>query len=762
VKFSENGWNQKKMVKAGITDDFTLSEFDGGNKFGLMAARTKDGRPFVIQDAQTIRNRQLAMGELTEAELPAEIEQVWSVDDWSLGIGGINQRKDPFKVAITKKVDISEPGILFRLARELRSTTYDNDPTLFEPTGFATAPFDTGGTAALTMEIWAFVGREPYSLTISGDDNAWIKGTAPQALDVYYRNGVQYSKYVVAPAWYGGSDCADCAMLYAYKDPQTANWTASTLTAGRFKFMVKARNSSNNQILWAGNHIFDTGLTLSGDHTDSDTTLDLSADPTGTIAVNDIVLMGAAGAQELMLVTAIATSAPHLTVVRGYGTAASDPAGGEKIFLYQPHVIKNSTDPTNSGSWSSATKIGEDDQPITGLAVDGDSTTVFIAKTDGVYSHGLDENGILVTQNITAEFRQFGHTGNFHGIYAWNGHILLPIGTGGLLDLDLATGLVNDISLSVLAPDQTFLHGRVLAMHGDPQHLFLLIKDTTAEKIHLVQAKLVTAEDGTQFRYNVLQEMGAGATIDDIQSNIMVDTALDNHRRVWIGFTESAVSEVPRYYPFGKIDDDVGDGFTDDTDAQVITVEFDKNLPNVPMHISSVELKSNNLLAGSRRVEMDFRVDRAIDSSGAAVYQTAPTFSTSPAQQFDFPHGTFGKLLELRVKPVLTTIGTTGPEGVSIRVIWQIQPDPREIIPMRIYLADGQQKLNGATAGSPKKLLAQLNKWDKSPSDLVLGTPNEDDDRSVLMLPGTLRIREVANEPGRRPEYIASFDLVRV
>jgi len=750
------------MPKAGITHDFSLSEYDGGNKFGLMAARNKnEQRPFALQDAQTIRARQLTMGELTEAELPAEIEQVWSVGTGQLGIGGINHRKDPGKVALTTKVDTSEPNIM-RLARELRTTTYDVNPTNFEPSGFAIAPFDTGGTSALTMEIWAFVGREPYSLTISGDDNAWVKETAPQALDVYYRNGIQFSKYVVTPAWYGGSDCADCAMLYIYKDPNTATWTASTITAGRFKFMAKTRNAAGDEILWGGNHVFDTGFTLSGDHTSSDTTLDLNADPTATISVNDIVMMGAAGSQELMLVTAVAASAPHLTVVRGYGTAASDPAGGEKIFLYQPHVIKNSTDPSNSGSWTTATAIGEDDQPITGLAVDGDSTTLFVAKTDGVYSHGLDENDNAVTLNLTTEFRLFGHTGNFHGIYAWNGHILLPVGTGGLLDLNLSTGIISDISLSVLAPDQTNLHGRVLALHGDPQHLFMLVKDTGSEKLHLVMAKLVSADGVTQFRYYVLQEMGAGATIADIQSNIMVDTALDNHRRVWIGFTESAVNTVPQYYPFGKIDDDVGDGFTDDTDAQVVTVEFDKNLPNVPAHISSIEIKSNNLSPGTRRIDTDFRVDRAINVAGAAVYTTGPAFSTSPVQEFDFPHGTFGKLLELRIKPVLSAVGTTSPEVVSIRVIWQIQPNPREIIPMRIYVADGQQLLNGATGGSPRKLLDQLSKWDKSPSDLILGTPNKDADRSVLMIPGSLRVTEVANEPGRRPEQIVSFDLVRV
>jgi hypothetical protein len=299
-------------------------------------------------------------------------------------------------------------------------------------------------------------------------------------------------------------------------------------------------------------------------------------------------------------------------------------------------------------------------------------------------------------------------------------------------------------------------------MSGDYENLFLLIKDKTAETLHLVMAKLVTSTDGTQFRYYALQEMGAGATIDDIQSNILVDTALDNHRRLWIGFTEASVSEVPRYYPFGKVDDDVGDGFTDDTDAIVTTVEFDKNLPNVPMHISSIEIKSNNLLAGTRRIDTEFRVDRAINAAGTAVYENGPSFSTSPVQQFDFPHGTNGKLLGIRLKPVLASIGTTSPEITSVRIIWQIQPDPREIIPMRIYLADGQQKLNGATAGTPKKLLAQLNEWDKGASDLVLGTPNGDPDRSVLMIPGSLKVQEVANEPGRRPEYIASFDLVKV
>jgi hypothetical protein len=742
------------VVKAGITHDFSLSEFDGGNKFGLMATRGRNGRrPFSIEDARTIRNRQLAMGELTEAELPAEIEQVWSADDWTLGIGGVIHRKDPRKVAITKKVDISEPGLI-RLAREIRNTTLSSNPNNFEPSGFAIASRDTAG---LTSELFAFVGRDVYS---GGDDN-WTLETEPQAVDVYYQNGVQFGKYVVASARYGGTDCDDCAMVYIFKDPSTAAWSLSTLTAGRFKYFAKAKNAAGNDILWGGNHIFDTSLTLDGDHDSSDTTLAVTGGSAiGVIAVNDIVMMGAAGAQELLLVTAVV--AAQITVVRAYGGDSSDPSGGEKFFLYQPHVIKNSVDPSNAGSWTTPTKIGEDNEPITGLAVDGDSSTLFIFKTDGVYSHGLDANGITVTSNLTTEFRQFGFTGNFEGGYAWNGHILLPMGTGGLLDMDIASGVIRDISMSVLAPEQTNLHGRVLSMHGDPTNLFMLIKDTVAEKLHLVLAKLVSFEGITEFRYTVLQELGAGATLDLDQTTLMIDTSLSNHRRVWIGFTEASVSEVPHFYPFGKVDDDKTDGFTDDTDAEFITVEFDKNLPNVSMHISKIELGTNNLSPGARKIDTDFRLDRAVNAAGTTVYQTGPSFSQSPFQEIDFPHGTAGKLLELRIKPNLASVGTTSPEITKIIVKWQIQPDPRKLIPMRIHVAEGQLQLNGTTGGSPKKLLAQLRKWDKEPTDLVLGTPNDDDDRSVLFLPGTLREKEIRTEFGRRPEYEVSFNLVEV
>ena len=127
-----------------------------------------------------------------------------------------------------------------------------------------------------------------------------------------------------------------------------------------------------------------------------------------------------------MLVTA--TTSSNLTVVRGYGTDAQTYSGtSTNIYLYQPHVIRSSTDFDNSGSWSTSVTIGQDDQPITGLVVDGDTDTLLILKTDGLYSYTTDGQ----VRNLTPLFRQFGHTGNFEGVYAWNNHIFLPLGTEG-------------------------------------------------------------------------------------------------------------------------------------------------------------------------------------------------------------------------------------------------------------------------------------------------------------------------------------------
>ena len=88
------------MPTAGVTHDITIEEADNRNKRGYMLVRNRQGqRNWQIRDGQTIAPRQLTMGELSQAEFPAELELIWYQDNWQGGIGGVNHKLQPSHLA---------------------------------------------------------------------------------------------------------------------------------------------------------------------------------------------------------------------------------------------------------------------------------------------------------------------------------------------------------------------------------------------------------------------------------------------------------------------------------------------------------------------------------------------------------------------------------------------------------------------------------------------------------------------------------------
>ena len=638
---------------------------------------------------------------------------------------------------------------MLKPAREATLTAIKSGdtPNNYRPTGFGVIPMITAASL-INYDLWLFLGRDVYQWDPSDDE--WDIKTEPLAADVQYRNAVIFGTTAVAPSWYVGSDITDCAAPYMYKAATDTNWTSSTITSGRFKYMTVGRNSDGNEILWGANHIFKTARTVNETFTDADTTLTLSGAASGHIAINDIILVGALAAQETMLVTGVSGS--DLTVVRGYGSAARAHSSGAIISLYQPHVIKSSSDPSNTGSWSTAVEIGTDDSPITGIIVDGDTDTILVTKTDGVYSYTTDGQ----VRNLTTLFRQFWHVDNFRGVYVWNSHILLPLGGGGLLDFNYANASVRDISLSKIAPEQTGIHGPVIAMHGDPTHLFALIKDASTSHYYVMQAHEVEHEGSMEFRWHMLAKLGAGGTTYPSRANIMVDTSRSDRRRLWVGYEEASVSSMPYYFAFGDTGDDEDDGYTNDTDIYADTVKWDANLPRVNKRYESIELETRNLGAGGRQITVQYKLDNADD------WTTLNTATESPIQTLDFPLGTTGKTLELRFTPALTSVGTTPAEMHSFRLKAQLRPDATKLYPLTVYLAGKQQTLNGAVSGNPKADLKQLRIWDNAPADLVFGTPDKQDAKSVIFMPGSLKEQEAHHEHGRVSEYYIQFTLAEV
>ena len=699
------------MPRAGGTHDITIEEHDETNRRGFMVARTKEGkRRITRRDAETIRPRVLSMGELTQSELPPERELTWFAEDWSLGIGGIDYRRDPRKLGVSAKIDTSIPGVL-RLARELRTTTVDSAPSTYAPTGFAVAP----SRSELDPDVYSFIGRDIYSWNT--DDNNWDIEAEPQAVDVIYKNAIQFGVNVVAPCWYVGTDANETAYKYIYKEPTVANWTLSTLiTSGaRIKYMAKGRNSTGDEVLWGGNNITDTGINIDGAHNNSTTTIATGSDPRSAISVNDIVMVGPLGAQERMLVTATASSS--LTVIRGYGDDNVTHDSGDDIWLYQPHVIRSSTNPLNAGSWTSAAAIGTDDHPITGLVFDADNDVLFITKTDGIYTYTTDGQ----VRNVTPLFRQFANAGNFVGSYSWNNHILMPLGEGGLVDFDYDTATLKDISLRVSARDETTLHGVVLALHGDPVNLFALVKDISAQVIYLLVTNLVEYEGNTEFRWHVLAKQTAATAITNNRIGLMVDASRNNRRRVWVGFFDTGANELPRFMPFGNLNDDSQDGFTNDTDAQAETVVWDANLPRVDKRFEEIEIESRNLGAGGREILFEYQLNQDGNWFKLGIVNTSPLYVLK------FPTGTVSKLLQLRITPSMTSIGTTGPEMLSFRVKSQLRPPIAPTYFISVYLADNMLLLNGARSSKRTGDLRQLQHWNEEPAELLLYLPEEHD-----------------------------------
>ena len=749
------------MPKSGVTHDLVIEDHDTRHRRGFMYARARGGRrPFDSREAQPVAPRQLTMGELTHAEDPPTISLTLFMDTWIKGIGGKDWRttEDRGKLADSTNIETYPHGTL-RPGRDITATTVSaNHPGAgYGASGFAVATNDaTPGTAGIENELWAFV----ESRVFYGGDNNWTSSSTPLDVDVLYKNGVRFGKWVVAPGWNSFTDVVDSPMPYIYKDPTTATWTSSTELEGRFKFFAVARNNAGQEILWGGHNIADTNINVNGTHADDATTLNTTADPRSAISVGDLILCGnpsngAEQSQEIMLVTA--TGASSLTVVRGYGVAAQAYSGtATNIYLYQPHVIRSSADPSNSGSWSSATAIGDQNAPITGLLVDEDTDTLLIAKTDGLwqqYYEPLEDGGRLFLRNLTIQFRDQNHPNNFLGLYSWNKRVLLPLGGGGLMEYSVSSGEARDISFRLTADELTELHGRVLAITSNSETVYIALKDASVETIYILAGNLVSVEGNTDWSWAKVTEISAATdqTFTDNRTTLWYDSVFDDHSRVWLGYTESGASATPKFLPVRT--GDKSDTYT--TSGEAVFLRYDANLPRVSKHFSRMEVESKNLGAGGRQWTFSYRLD------GETTYTAWNAVTVSPLQTLEFPTGVSGKIIQIKAEPSQTSASATPPELVSIRLISQIHPDPTKVYPVSLYLADHQSLLNGAEGGRVRGDLAQLESWNAGASDVTLHTP-DGESKSVIFMPGSMTKQESYKETGRRSEFRVNFLLAEV
>lgn len=660
------------MPTAGVSDDITIEDVDGSNKRGFMLRRdARNRRQYSQQDASPLSPRVLTTGELTQAELPAELAQYWYQEDWIGGFGGRNHRLHPRTIAKGRELNTSVTGQL-RPAWALKAASiHGGAPDAFMPTGFARV-----GT-----EIWALIGRDAYQWHFT--DKRFVLGTEPSATARLYRNGVEFKDDTFCPAWLISDKSAQ---PYIHKADADSNWTLVSSGTNSLKYMVALPNN----VMWG--------------------------------AVNN--------------------------------------------------NIYSTLDPTDTAAWSSATAVGDGASAINALVSHSDGTTLLICKPEGIFalSTGVLESSTMV--NLTPQYQQRAHVDNFKAAYNWNGRLFFSTAHDGMVELSPGdgTGTIIDRSMStVYAPDDTELHGRVAAIHGTLTRLFILILDEPNLKYHLLMAEDIAIGETRDLRWSHMGTLSYTTSTDADLATLFAEATPSGttvHNRLWVAIHSSVAEDdaaendyVPRFLAMeGDFEEEFTVGRTDPGDSSYAQLTLhDGNLPQVPKVYDAIDVETANMAVDDHHWRIEYRIDRGswrgdlVDANGQVGGRAALPESL---QTLTFPKDTTGRLLELRIfhqkgSSVVTKIA---PELKNLRVTWRLRPLRQNMIPLRLYLADDQRRLNGAITTTSKGDIDQIRTWSSSASRLRLTDP-EGSTAKCVFFPGSLKVRELVKSHRRRPEY---------
>lgn len=732
------------MPQAGISHHITISDIDGStNKTGFMLAKRRNGQlVYEVADAEQIQARILTMGELTEAEAPPQLRLYWTEEDWQGGIGGIVHRNDKRKLAASVGVDSSIRGAL-RPQREFQTPAIDTVPT----NPYVCSAFAIQGLS----DLWMFLGRHAYKWNFTDED--WDRGQDELQKDYIARNGIAFNDRVVVPVWNNVSPHY-VPQGHMQKREADSEWTGvdeSTDGARLAKYFTTAIDGSNNLLLWGGNlSSYSGSLVDEGSNVDATQTTIVVDDGTD-FAVEDYIVLEA----EIIRVTSISTNT--LTVVRAQlGSAGATHVNNTIVHDYQPHHIASTTSPESNTGFSSTTDVGTIEAPITAMLQD--AGILHVCKTDGVWKIAADGT----QTNLLPRLESWRHQDNFKMAYNWNGRMLLPLGTGGLLELVGTT--ISDVSMKLFAPEQTQWHGRVVAISGTQDTVYLLIHDSANTKYHAFSGIRLNVDGDTDWRWNHVGEISyTTSTVADF-ATIGLDSQFsgsDQHQRIWFGIYSTG-SDVKGF--FLPLENDSDDTFSDLSTMKATSVKFDGNFSQIEKNVVEVDFESNNLGASGRKWTISYSLNGASvktdlkDSGGTA---DGVIDATSGRETMTFPVGTTCRTLHYELVPASTASTSTAPEITKIRTTFQLRPDRLRLLPITVLLSDQQRLLNGAIGGTLKASLAQLRTWDGQAAGVQV-VDLEGTTRDYVFLPGNLRIIPGPKSHTRRREFLVSMVLAEV
>ena len=388
-----------------------------------------------------------------------------------------------------------------------------------------------------------------------------------------------------------------------------------------------------------------------------------------------------------------------------------------------------------------------------------------VIKTDGIYR--LESDGTVT--NLRPELAAFGHENFGKASWQWNDLVFIPMHNGGLWELETRSWTIRDISLSLSAPDQTQYHGRVVAGHGEPNRMYILVAETGSTRYHVLMTENPAQLGLSEYNWSHVSSISYATNTDQDHAALLlqaVTNGTDEHHRLLVGVESTGSNLLPYYIPHSNIDDD--NEYTA-TDGEAYTVAFDAGFPNVSKRAKDITVNTDHLGAAggsNHNIHIRYRLEGTGDWLYANSGTTSNTGNNSTLVQDNqtvaFSAGVTFKKIEFRFTLDRKASGNaTTPELHDFTFTCQLRAATIKQLPLSLYLANGLPLLNGLLENKAKTNRDQLRSWQAQAAEIVL-TDAEGSERNCIFLPGQMQETELTRPFRGFPEYQVSVVLAEV
>ena len=458
-------------------------------------------------------------GELTVAEQDPLVDFTWAQDDWSDGALRPYYREGDRRYARAQGVDARWEGVLSLgmksedmdfLIRGMgaENTADDNEWTVSGTSGTLTrdstvynegsysykyvVTTSSGEDSFLYQDLTNYAKYQGRELIVG----VWVKtGTlgSSYAPNIYINDGVGTTSgtaitasdtdwsFISATRTINGS--ATRVRIMVGDDDTASGSTACTFYFDSFSIQVEGTDDEvvAGMATKAGSLYMAVGRVVAKWDENNDVWdavyIDDGADATAIIHFDNNIYVAFGYGSEYIYGADTSWTASTLSSAIKYAkyfTVARNNAGNLALWKTETaNTVKSSTDPSNSGSWSSAYTIGSVDRTITGLHSAFD--TLLIGKEDGLWVYNRVYAGTATSENafapVSTEWDKGVNTTNFSIGEEWHGFFYTMAATQSLIRW--SPGQVQDLTSLLLSPRVEGFGGEIKSIVASPHELWL-------------------------------------------------------------------------------------------------------------------------------------------------------------------------------------------------------------------------------------------------------------------------------------------------